>query len=239
MSRSRAHARLGQRFGEVRTLLGLCSSPETDPHAHRIAAGVDAAPLRGALVLLCSHLEGFFEDLVEEALLTLNFHAPDVRSIPLVIRQRQVTAKLRMTPLPDTERDWSGLLECVNHPLLRDDDSCSPGTRNIDSELHVRGFANPGTGEIDKLMASIGATDSWLAVTAEYGNKGGADTVNAVVNRRNQIAHGNLESSVSRLDVEEYVTVLELVCVLFDGLVGRHLASCISHADPWSVVIPT
>jgi hypothetical protein len=40
---SRAYARLSERFGEVRTLLELCSSPETKPEEHRAAASADAA----------------------------------------------------------------------------------------------------------------------------------------------------------------------------------------------------
>src|SRR4051812_16955291 len=96
MERSRAYCRLTERFDEVRLLLGLCSSPDTEPNAHRSAAGKDAALLRGALVLLCSHLEGFFEDLIEEALRVFNFQAPKVTAIPLTIRQKQVTYRLRM-----------------------------------------------------------------------------------------------------------------------------------------------
>jgi hypothetical protein len=234
VERSRAYTRLAERFGEVRTLLGLCSSPETDPQVHRSAASKDAALLRGALVLLCSHLEGFFEDLMEDSLRAFNLRAPNVKAIPMVIRQKQVTHRLRTAEAADSERDWHRLLECIGHPLLRDDDPCSPGDRKIDPELHIKGFASPGTSEIDKLMASIGVVESWAIVTAELGNKRGADTVNAVVNRRNQIAHGNLESSVSRPDVEGYINVLELVCEKFDAIVGRHLASCIDDPNPWS-----
>jgi RiboL-PSP-HEPN len=234
VERSRAYVRLTERFGEVRLLLGLCSSPETEPQAHRSAANTDAALLRGALVLLCSHLEGFFEDLIEEALHAFDLHAPKVSAIPLVIRQRQVTHALRLAERSDAERHWRGLLDCVAHPLLRDDDPCSPGARKIDPDLHIRGFANPGTSEIDHLMASIGLSDSWTFVAAELGNKRGANTVNAVVNRRNQIAHGNLESSVSRPDVEDYVNVLEQVCGQFDIVVGRHLCSHMGGPDPWT-----
>ena len=233
MERSRAYLRLAERFGEVRTLLELCSSPETDAQTRRTVAGKDAALLRGALVLLCSHLEGFFEELIEDALHAFDLLAPTVASIPLAIRKKQVTYRLRLTEPADLDRDWRGLLECAAHPLLRDDHPCLPGTRKIDSELHIRGFANPGTGEIDWLMASIGVSECWPVVAKKLGGRHGADTVNAVVNRRNQIAHGNLESSVARSDVEEYVAVLEMVCDQFDTVVGHHVASCTGNSDPW------
>jgi hypothetical protein len=230
---SRAYLRLAERFGEVRTLLGLCSSVETEQKGRRAAASADAALLRGALVLLCSHLEGFFEDLVEDTLRAFNLLAPTVASIPLAIRKKQVTYKLRLAEPPNLDRDWHGLLECVSHPLLRDDHPCLPGARDIDSDLHIKGFANPGTGEVEWLMASIGVTECWTIVADRLGNRRGADTVNAVVNRRNQIAHGNLESSVARPDVEDYVAVLELVCGVFDTVVELHLASYTGIPDPW------
>lgn len=227
--------RLAERFGEVWTLLGLCSSPETDTQTRRIAVGKDAALLRGALVLLCSHLEGFFEDLIEEALRAFDFLAPTVAAIPLAIRKKQVTSGLSLTNSSDPDRDWRVLLDCVAHPLLRDDHPCSPGSRRIDSDLHIKGFASPGTGEVNKLMASIGLIECWGIVAEKFGSRRGAYTVDAVVNRRNQIAHGNLESSVSRSDVEEYVVVLEKVCGQFDTLVGEHLASSTGSLDPWAL----
>jgi len=83
-------------------------------------------------------------------------------------------------------------------------------------------------------MASIGVIECWQVVANKLGGRHGADTVNAVVNRRNQIAHGNLESSVARSDVEDYVAVLEMVCDQFDIVVGHHLASCTGNSDPWA-----
>jgi hypothetical protein len=132
-----------------------------DSQIRRTVAGRDAALLRGALVLLCSHLEGFFEELIEDALHAFDLLAPTVAAIPLAIRQKQVTYRLRLAEPADLDRDWRRLLECVAHPLLQDDHPCLPGTRKIDSELHIKGFANPGTGEIDWLMASIGVSECW------------------------------------------------------------------------------
>src|SRR5260370_18960324 len=208
---SRAYLRLAERFGEVRTLLELCSSPEMDSQTRRSVAGKDAALLRGALVLLCSHLEGFFEELIEDALHGFDLLAPTVAAIPLAIRKKQVIYRLRLAEPADLDRDWRRLLECVAHPLLQDDHPCLPGTRKIDSELHIKGFANPGTSEIDWLMASIGVSECWPLVAKKLGGRHGADTVNAVVNRRNQIAHRNLQSPVARTALAEYGAVLEMV----------------------------
>jgi hypothetical protein len=237
VERSRAYVRLAERFGEVRTLLDLCSSPETDPHKRRAAANADAAILRGALVLLCSHLEGFFEDLVSEALRAFDCLAPTVATIPLAIRKRQILYRLRGVVPPNSNPDWERLLECLTHPLLQDDHPCSPGARKIDSDLHVGGFASPGSSEVDGLMASIGVSECWVVVAERIGNRLGKATVDAVVNRRNQIAHGDLESSVSRSDVEEYVNTLELVCSEFDAVVGEHIAFCTGRSDPWTLLL--
>lgn len=233
MERSRAYGRLDTRFDEVRTLLKLCSSPESSQQTRRVAA--DGALLRGALVLLCSHLEGFFEELIEDTLRSFNFLAPTIAQIPLAIRKRQVTHRLRLDLPPDLEQDWLGLRECVEHPLLHDDHSCLPGSRRIDSDLHIKSFTNPGSKEIERLMTSIGISRCWTIIEKQLGRHG-RDTVDAVVNRRNQIAHGNLESSVSRPDVEDYISVLERVCVEFDAGIGQHITTCTGNANPWSAI---
>ena len=85
-------------------------------------------------------------------------------------------------------------------------------------------------------MSSIGVSECWTVVAKTLGSRHGADTIDAVVNRRNQIAHGNLESSVSRPDVEEYIAVLERVCGEFDAVVGQHLASSTGNPDPWGAL---
>jgi hypothetical protein len=40
--------------------------------------------------------------------------------------------------------------------------------------------------------------------------------------------------TVARIDVENYVSVLEAVCGEFDHLVGHHLTSCAGSPDPWA-----
>jgi hypothetical protein len=82
-------------------------------------------------------------------------------------------------------------------------------------------------------MTYIGVSDCWTIVAHRLGNRLGRGTVDTVVNRRNQIAHGDLESSVSRPDVDAYVNILESVCGEFDVVVGEHVRSCTDNSDPW------
>jgi hypothetical protein len=177
----------------------------------------------------------FFEDLTEDALQAFDYLAPTIAAIPLAVRQRQTAHKLRLGSQTDLNRDWATLLECMASPLIRDDHPSPPGARCINPELHTKGFANPSTREIQSLMATIGIKDCWEVLEDKLGSRAKLGAIDAVVHRRNQIAHGNLDSWVSRLDVEGYIDLIQAVCDAFDVMVGEYITSCTESQSPWNI----
>lgn len=83
-------------------------------------------------------------------------------------------------------------------------------------------------------MATIGIKDCWAVLGSSLGSKAKLAAIDAVVHRRNQIAHGNLDSWVSRLDVESYVELLQAVCDAFDVMISNYIASYTGCMSPWN-----
>ena len=65
---SSAFKKFGDRILEVKRLHSLCTREDEDYRIKKSNAERDEALLRGAHVLLCSHLEGYFEDLISDVI---------------------------------------------------------------------------------------------------------------------------------------------------------------------------
>src|SRR5262249_13106670 len=140
-------------------LIHLTSQPEAGVPAQATAAACDNALLRGALVLLCSHIEGFFEDLISDALTAYGVLAEKAVQFPVQIRAYQVAGKAARWSTPDHVARWALIQESIGHPLAFDDNEEIASA--LDPDLHTRGFANPGTAEIDDLFRTIGIAEVW------------------------------------------------------------------------------
>ena len=103
-------------------------------------------------------------------------------------------------------------------------------------ELHTKGFANPGTTEIESLFKTIGITQVWDEFARLEPDMLVKSSVDAIVNRRNQIAHGNLESTVTRADVETYLTRAQRLAEIMDQLVDLHICSRLSISNVWTLL---
>ena len=108
----------------------------------------DEALLRGAHVLLCSHLEGYFEDLISDLVDAYDKLTTQVSLLPEELRARQVMGAPSKWELKDPTKRWESVQAWASHPLVRAAAVKSPGC--MESELHTDGFSNPGTGEIEE-----------------------------------------------------------------------------------------
>jgi hypothetical protein len=234
MGGSPALRKLAERLSEVELLLSLCSPADVSLKELTAAAPRDSALLRGALVLLCSHLEGYFEDLVSDALAAYQQLAEKVGQVPTDIRARQVIGKPERWSNSDSLRRWEILQECMGHALIQADADLRE--RAIDAALHIHGFANPGTGEIESLFKTIGISDVWEQFATLEADRLVQATTDAIVNRRNQIAHGNLESTVTRSDVELYITRTRRLAEVMDVVVENEIAERLGKGEIWELV---
>jgi hypothetical protein len=230
---SAALSKFSERLKEVELLLSLCSTPESPAEDQKAAAPKDNAVLRAVLVLLCSHIEGFFEDLIGEALFAYGKIANDIDRIPREIISHQVIGRPERWNNCDMIKRWQIFDECVRHPLIKKDKEKIPSS--IDPELHTKGFANPGTGEIDSLFKTIGFSDVWDKFSKIESNRIIKTCVDAIVHRRNQIAHGQMDSTVTRTDVERYMENVRRLAEVMDCLVEQEICTRLELDDAWAL----
>lgn len=233
MMPSSALLKFSERLREVDLLLNLCSGPESPVDEQKKAAPKDNAILRAALVLLCSHIEGFFEDLISEALFVYVKIASEIDHIPIEILSCQVIGKTERWSSCDSVRRWEIFKECVRHPLVTKDKA--KVFSSIDPEIHTKGFSNPGTGEIETLFKSVGILSVWDNFSKLESSRVIKGCVDAIVNRRNQIAHGQMDSTVTRTDVESYMKNIRRLVEVMDLIVKNDICTRLSVSDPWAL----
>jgi len=225
----------GQRMAEVRRLLEICSTSDQSETRARPTQEVlqrDRAVLRGALVLLCSHVEGFFEDIVSDAINVYDRIVSKFEDIPHEITMRQVLGSPRLWDLTDTAKKWKAVKKWSTHPLVKEAPLIPP--RCLDAEIHTVGFANPGTGEIDNLLETIGIKGVWSKFSAiETSGIIFTSAIDTIVNRRNQIAHGDFASTVTLDDVQTYISRAERVSEVIDQIVTADINSRLALSDCW------
>src|SRR6185503_7650306 len=103
ISRSPAARLLDDRIAEVITLVRLCPPTDSDPPTRDEARRTETALCRSALVLLCSHMEGFFEDLVEDVLAFHEANETIIASLPVALRVRQAVVQVRTLAEPGSD----------------------------------------------------------------------------------------------------------------------------------------
>jgi hypothetical protein len=212
-------ARLNDRLSEVDCLINVCRSRKA--RATRNIAAEESALLRGALILLSSHLEGFFEDLVVDIVEAIDNGAATPNAFPVAIRSRQILGDPTKWANADQAKRWEYMREASHSSLFDDNAQHIPG--NLDTDLHTKGFANPGTAEIRDLLKTVGISNCWEQFHAIEPQQGYKNEIDAIVGRRNQIAHGDLNAIITILDIGSYSLNFRRTAGVFSELAEAHV----------------
>jgi len=222
------------RMREVERLLKLCVPDNADPNEKKEHFERDGSILRGAHVLLCSHLEGFFEDLVADLISAYDYLLTDIAQMPDELRATQVMGASSKWDQKDPIKRWQTVTAWAAHPLIQLGTTLPP--KCMDAEIHTNGFANPGTGEIEGLFKSVGIAKIWEDFATYETDKFVKDSVNVIVNRRNQIAHGKLDASIALSDASTYMVRARRVATVFDIVVSQNLNDRLQIKACWEAL---
>lgn len=234
---SPALAKFEERMREVERLLSLCSIDSIESGTREENLERDGSILRGALVLLCSHLEGFFEDLVSDFISAYNWLAKSIEQLPAELRATQVMGSPSKWDQKDPSKRWETVTSWAAHPLLQSD--LILPLNCMDADIHVVGFSNPGTLEIEKLFKSIGILNVWDLFIKHEPDKVVKMSIDGIVNRRNQIAHGKLDASITLVDAGIYLDRTRKVASVFNTIVSEVLNVRLGIADCWQALEDT
>jgi len=210
---------LNDRLREVGCLVSICRSRRS--RRSRDFAAEEPALLRGALVLLSSHIEGFFEELIGDIINTIDSGVQTPSAIPEAIRIRQILGDPSRWSTEDQIRRWNILRKAASSPLF--DDNAIHVSGQLDPGLHTDKFSNPGTTEIQALFKTIGIDNCWDDFHVIEPRKTYRYEIDAIVSRRNQVAHGDLNASITDLDIEAYIRNFRHTALVFSQMSQNHI----------------
>lgn len=185
---------------------------------------------RASILLLCSHIESFFEDLILDI---LTFHEYNQTSISMLPDSLKVIQTLRK-PITDnlgSDKKWKIIESMIQSPFADTSNKCYQGIFNL--ELHLKGFASPGSKNVDDLFKSIGINDVWKLVENKYTTMRSKNNLDAFVNRRNNITHGSAADKPTMENVRNYVCDICVIVRTFNTIVTEYLVNNFNVQHPW------
>jgi adenine-specific DNA-methyltransferase len=102
--------------------------------------------------------------------------------------------------------------------------------------LHIDSFNNPGSNEIEWLFKTVGISDVWTQFKAIEPDRVIFQSVNAIVLRRNQIAHGKADATITLGDAQLYVQRAERIAEVFEQLVCNELNYRLTYENCWDAL---
>ncbi len=185
---------------------------------------------RSAILLLCSHIESFFEDLIVDI---IDFHElshTSISKLPVKLKSIQTLRK----PIIDSfslEKKWKILKNISQSSFLNDDGVCDEGI--FDADLHLKGFASPGSESVESLFDGVGMAKIWSLVEAKDSSVNLRRSLDAFINRRNNITHGASSDKPTIEDIKSYVRDICDIVRIFNSIVTEYLITDFSIKDPW------
>ncbi len=165
-------------------------------------AMLSTAICRGALVLTCSHLQGFFVSVLQEFLERIDGSGIDVDLIPTDLKAHLCIRFPYPSSMNDKPLEQAALLHQSYSILWQRGTLLAPGTLRTDS------LTDPSQNPRPSAMAGLldlAGVDVFKRIVKSAGGvpwvKGVKENVNELVMSRNKIAHGDDSVSVTADDV--------------------------------------
>jgi RiboL-PSP-HEPN len=188
---------------------------------------------RSSMLLLCSHVESFFEDLIVD---TIDFHERNqtlVSILPVKLKSIQTLRKPILDSL-SAEKKWNIIQDISQSSFVDDTQVCKQGMFN--AELHLKGFASPGSEAVENLFDGIGISKIWDLVEQKDSSVNLKRSLNVFISRRNGITHGASSDKPTIEDVKIYVCDVCEIVRTFNLIVTKYLIDNFDNNDPWGII---
>lgn len=206
------------RLDEVSHLVHLASQIErVDPVGRRKEIN---ALCRGAIVLLCSHLEAYIKELGEVAIDSLSRNG--VHRTNLSPQFFFFVSQERIKRIKDTEEP-SRVAEAVFEFVSVEGEFWSktgPFVSPIPVDQFNKGFSNPAYDKIAKYFNRFGYADFKSSIKKRLKGKHLVTTnmVEHLVDTRNKIAHGDPTATKTPVEVTGMIKTIQFFCFVTDDL---------------------
>jgi hypothetical protein len=209
---------------EVGTIMSLFEVNETAVKKKPINESLS----RAALLLLCSHVENFFESLIIDILAFHEFNQTSIGKLPERLRVTQILRSTDLLDKPYSGDKWKLIDKIRGSKFMNDHEKCTSG--DFDSELCVKGFASPSSKEVENLFRSVGIENIWGSNAMKLKN-----SINAFVARRNGIAHGSSSDKPTPSDIKGFVKDICKLVKHFNEIVAKYLIGEFSPSHLWGI----
>lgn len=214
---------------EVGTLTSISYQNEKTSKQREINESIS----RASILLLCSHIESFLEDSIVDI---LDFHQRNQTPMTMLPTKLKFIQTMRK-PLSDSlsyEKRWQILEEIGKSHFVDDNQNCKPGIFN--TELDLKGFASPGSGEVERLFDDIGITKIWDRVQTQAASSNLKRSLDGFVARRNNITHGASSDKPAIEDVKVYIRDMCKIVLYFDLVITDYLVNDFDVSYPWETI---
>lgn len=214
---------------EIRALQRANSSPTG---AAPTRPDVTRAIGRASIVLLSSHLERYIRSVNEEAVLYINTNNMYSRAIPDIIKLRNHRGVIDGIAQTQWGRrsDQLRQLMAADASIWRDEETVS----SLSHEHILDWMSAPHPRELRRYYQLWGIADIFSAITHKPHTRSSFYLrIGELVEKRNNIAHGDFQEQATQRDINEYISSVELFCVRADRTYARRLGRIFGGMSPW------
>lgn len=186
---------------------------------------------RASVVLLSSHLERYLRNLNEEAVSVINAATVDGLSLPASLRLQH--SKAPIDELANAQ--WDNRAALLSRLVATDGWlwGSSPKT-DIDHDRLLRWMKSPSPDRARRFFKLWNITDIFAIITRQSHTRQRMWLkLKELVEKRNDIAHGNAGAEATYQDVRGYLAVVRTFCERADGALSRALAQLCDGNRPW------
>jgi hypothetical protein len=227
---SRALDELSQALEEIEALQRANPSPAQGGGLTR--PQVTRAIGRAETVLLASHFERFVYSLIGEAAETVVNREIPARRLPEELRLQHSRGVIDRIAMTQWDRRAQGLrsYSLENWQLWSDDASITA----LDAEALLEWMKTPSCKALRRVFRMWGVHDVFMAITRKPVNRRRLLlSLDELVSKRNNIAHGDLTVEASYSDISRYQAVVKTFCKRSDNRLGYVLSRITDGPRPW------
>lgn len=193
---------------------------------------LDESLARAALLLLCSHVENFFESLIENILEFHEHNETPINQLPEKLKIIQLLKPSESLDMSYPGNKWKLIQKVCGSKFTDDTQKCAMGDFNLVAQ--VKGFASPGSEEVDNLFKNVGLDNVWQMIAIKAGSDKFRLSLNSFVSRRHSIAHGNAADRPTPADIQNIVISTCNLLQHFNLIVVEYLLHNFNPARLWS-----
>ena len=186
---------------------------------------------RGSVVLLSSHLERYLRGLNEEAVGVIDAAAIGGSALPETFRLQH--SKIPIDELAAAQ--WDKRADMLSQFVVKDGWLWgSTPKANLEHDRLLRWMKSPSPKRASRMFKLWGVSDIFSAITRQPRTKQRMMLkLEELVDKRNDIAHGDSGAEATHQDISAYVVVVQIFCERADRILARTLAPYAGGTRPW------